>query len=232
MSRTIRVRMMSQALHAALTRPHAVMAIDIEALHATAATISAGTALTTAQTSVVTAAQRALGGTGKLQIRPRLTAAQRTQLSASVASLADAVAIGQRTEITTAVTAALEGQGWTVTVVHGGDPDRYTGIEATRDTEHFVAGAAAGELIADQAGAHDCDATVEAITASLSKIGMATITQDVPHGPAGGTLYALAGGPTRAHAVQASLRRDTPWAKSRQRQRTTPAAIRHVAGEQ
>src|SRR5262249_26490827 len=134
------------------------------------------------------------------------------------------------TQITTAVTNVLEGQGWTVTVIDGGDPDRYTGIEATRGTEHFVAGAAAGELIADQAGAHDCDATVEAITASLSQIGMATITQDVPPGAAGGTLYALAGGPTRAHAVQASLRRDKLRAK--RRQRTTPAAIRHVASDQ
>jgi hypothetical protein len=121
---------------------------------------------------------------------------------------ADLVAVQQRTLITEATRAALASEGWTVTVVDGGAADRYTGIEATRGTEHLVAAVGADDLIADQAGAHDCAATVEAITAGLEAIGAtAALVDDVPHDGQGGSLYALDGGPTKAHAIAATLRR-------------------------
>jgi hypothetical protein len=125
-------------------------------------------------------------------------------------SPADQLVIQQRTLIAETTRATLASEGWTVTVVDGGDADRYTGIEATRGTEHLVAAIGADDLIADQAGAHDCSATVDTITAGLTAIGAtATVVDDVPHDEQGGSLYALDGGPTKAHAIAATLRRKT-----------------------
>lgn len=128
--------------------------------------------------------------------------------TAAAMSAADQQAIQQRTLIAETTRAALASQGWTVTVVDGDGADRYTGIEATRGTEHLVAAVGADDLIADQAGAHDCAATVEAITAGFRAIGAtATVVDDVPHAGQGGSLYAVPGGPTKAHAIARTLRR-------------------------
>lgn len=220
MSRTTRLRVLCPALHGHLTRDHAVMAVDVDMLHGAAAAVAAGAPLTSAQRAMITSTHHALGATGLLTATATMAAPAHAQLAAEIAALADTAAIQQRTRITTAVTATLKREGWLVTVVDGGEPDRYTGIEATRETEHLVAAAGAGELIADQAGAHDCSATVQALAASLQEAGLAVeVTDDVPHDGSGGSLYSLPGGPTRADAVKASLRRSS--ATSRQRHRDT-----------
>jgi hypothetical protein len=222
--------MMSRVLFDSLTHPQAIMGMDVDALHAAADQIAAGAALTSAQTSAIEAAHHVLGGPGSLTAASRLPSADRAQMSAAVTALGDAAAIGQRTLITAAVTSALEDGGWTVTVVDGGDADRYSGIEATRDTEHLVAAAGAGELITDQSGARDCGGTVAVLTAALRRIGLVTIANDIPHAGAGGTLYALDGGPTRAHAVQASLRPERSANRADRRLRA-PAATRLTTGQ-
>ena len=103
-------------------------------------------------------------------------------------------------------------------MIDGGAADRYTGIEATRGTEHLLAAVGAEELIADQAGAHDCAATVQVIADGLRAVGAtATVTDDVPHDGQGGTLYAIEGGPSRAHAIAATLRRAAAPAPGRRR---------------
>jgi hypothetical protein len=150
------------------------------------------------------------GTGGALVAQGAMTASLATNTGAAMSgmSTADRLAIQQRTLIAETARAALASEGWTVTVVDGGDADRYTGIEATRGTEHLVAAVGTDDLIADQAGAHDCAATVDAITAALMAIGAtATVVDDVPHDGRGGSLYALDGGPTKAHAIAATLRR-------------------------
>lgn len=224
MSRTTRVRILSQRLLNCLTSDQAVMTVDVDALNAAAATVAAGAALTGAQRTMLTSAQHALGTAAPLTGGATMSTQARTQLAAGITALADTAAIGQRARIAAAVTSTLRREGWLVTVVEGGEPDRYTGIEATRGSEHLVAAAGAGELIADQAGAHDCAATVQALAAGLRQTGCAIeITDDTPHDGAGGTLYSLPGGPTRAHAVQASLRRSNTARRPRQR-----AAARNI----
>jgi hypothetical protein len=231
MSRTTRLRVLNLSVLDHLTREQAVMAVDVRALHACAATFAAGTALTRTETMAVAAAQRAFGTSGMLTASASMSAPARAQLAATVATMADTAAVEQRTRITTAVATALTGQDWTVTVVDGGSPDRYTGIEATRGTEHFVAAVGAGELIADQAGAHDCDATVEAVAESLQQIGTTVqVVQDVPHDGSGGSLYAISGGPTRAHAIQASLRVRSADPTTR-RSHSMPATAPPVVGQ-
>ena len=144
-------------------------------------------------------------------------------------SAADQLAVQQRTLITETTRAALASEGWTVTVVDGGGADRYTGIEATRGTEHLVAAVGADDLIADQAGAHDCAATVEAITAGLEAIGAtATVVGDVPHDGQGGSLYALDGGPTKAHAIAATMRRK---AAASRRRGGGPSPLRAISSD-
>jgi hypothetical protein len=231
MSRTTRLRVLNLSILSHLTREQAVMAVDVQALHACAATISVGATLTGAETMAVSVAQRAFGAPGMLTASTSMSAPARAQLAATIATMADTAAVEQRSRIATAVATVLRNQDWTVTVVDGGAPDRYTGIEATRGTEHFVAAAGAGELIADQAGAHDCDATVGAVAASLEQIGATvTVVQDVPHDGHGGSLYAISGGPTRAHAVQASLRMPPARAVAR-RPRSAPAAMPLITGQ-
>ncbi len=173
-------------------------------------------------------------GPGMLQGTGRVLGAQGSMdagavMSAMTAGAADLLAIQQRVLIAEATRAALASQGWTVTVVDGGDADRYTGIEATRGTEHLVAAVGADELIADQAGAHDCAATVDAITAGLEAIGAtAAVVNDVPHDGQGGSLYAVDGGPTKAHAIAATLRRK-PAASRRHGE--GPAPLRAITGD-
>src|SRR5438105_274435 len=109
--------------------------------------------------------------------------------TAASAGQAAMQAIEQRALIAEATRSALVGEGWTVTMVDGGGADRYTGLEATRGTEHLLAAVGSDELIADQAGAHDCAATVEVIADGLRAIGATpTVTDDVPHDGQGGTL--------------------------------------------
>ena len=115
-------------------------------------------------------------------------------------------------------------------MIDGGAADRYTGIEATRGTEHLLAAVGAEELIADQAGAHDCAATVQVIANGLRAVGAtATVTDDVPHNGQGGTLYAIEGGPSRAHAITATLRRAAAPAPGRRR--AAPPTLRTTTGD-
>jgi len=231
MSRTTRLRVLNLSILDHLTREQAVMAVDVHALHACAATIAAGAALTSTEAMAAATAQRAFGTPGMLTASASMSIPARAQLAATVTTMADTAAVEQRTRIATAVATALKGQDWTVTVVDGGSPDRYTGIEATRGTEHFVAAVGAGELIADQAGAHDCDATVDAVAESLRQIGTTVqVIQDVPHDGSGGSLYAISGGPTRAHAIQASLRARLPG-RAAPRSRSTPVSAPPVVGQ-
>jgi hypothetical protein len=200
MSRTTRVRVLNLDLHRALTHGPGVLQ---------------GTG-------------RVLGAQGSMSAGAAMSA-MTAGAAVSSMSAADLLAIRQRTLIAETTRAALARQGWTVTVVDGGGADRYTGIEATRGTEHLVAAVGADDLIADQAGAHDCAATVDAITAGLEAIGAtAAVVDDVPHDGQGGSLYALDGGPTKAHAIAATLRRK---ATASRRHGEGPAPLRAVTGD-
>jgi hypothetical protein len=232
MSRTtrVRVRVISQSLLASFTRPQAVMTCDVGSLYGAAAAIAAGTTLTSTQVSALEAARQVLGGGASIAAARGMSAHDRTLLAQSVSAMADAAATEQRGLVAATLATTLRADNWIVTVVDGGDPDRYTGIEATRGTEHLVAAVGPGELITDQAGAHDCDATVDTIVTGLQAIGWsAAIADDVRHDGTGGSLYALSGGPTKAHAVQATLRRDAVR-MSVARHGSTPSALRITAG--
>jgi hypothetical protein len=231
MSRTTRLRVLNLGILEHLTREQAIMAVDVDTLHACAATIAADATLNGAERTAMAAALRAFGKPGMLTASARMSAPARARLAATIITMADTAAIEQRSRIATAVASTLRDQNWIVTVVEGGAADRYTGIEATRGTEHLIAAAGAGELIADQAGAHDCAATMEAVAASLRQIGSTvTVTQDVPHDGCGGSLYSISGGPTHAHAVQASLRMRSACAPAHPR-RSTPATAPLRAGQ-
>jgi hypothetical protein len=230
MSRTTRMRL-DLSLLRKLTQDQAVMGVNTSALRAIADAVKTGTALSPGQIAEVTSAVDALGVPPLLGIGGSIAVAGRARLATAVSTLADNAAIQQRGRIAAAVTNTLKAEGWMVTVVDGGHPDRYTGIEATRNNEHLIAAVGPGELIADQAGAHDCAATADALAASLRELGgTVIITDDVPHDGTGGALYALPGGPTRAHAVQASLRALKQPSKSRRR--AVPASARLIAGSQ
>jgi hypothetical protein len=149
--------------------------------------------------------------------------------STAMAGRAAMEPVEQRALLAETTRNALLAEGWTVTMVEGGGTDHYTGIEATRGTEHLVAAVGFDELIADQAGAHDCAATMEVITAGLQAIGVEpAVTDDVRHDGQGGTLYAIRGGPTRAHAIAAALRRPAPAAG---RRRAAPSPLRTTTGD-
>jgi hypothetical protein len=206
MSRTTRVRVLNLDLHRTLTHGQGVLQ----------------------GTGRILGAQRAMDA-GAVMNAGAAVSAMSARAAVSSMGAADLLAIQQRTLIAETTRAALAEQGWTVTVVDGGDADRYTGIEATRGTEHLVAAVGADDLIADQAGAHDCAATVDAITAGLEAIGAtATVVDDVPHDGQGGSLYALDGGPTKAHAIAATLRRK---ATASQRHGEGPAPLRAIIGD-
>lgn len=142
----------------------------------------------------------------------------------------------RRAVLAEAATATLVAQGWTVTVAEG-DADHYTGIEATRGDEHLLAAVGADDLITDQAGAHDCAATMEAVFAGLRERGAdVTVTDDVEHDGSGGSLYTVTGaGPTRAHAIAATLRQaPRPAAgpgKPAGRHRQRPERLRNANGD-
>jgi hypothetical protein len=111
-----------------------------------------------------------------------------------------------RAVLTAGASTVLAAEGWMVTVVEG-DADHYTGIEATRGDEHLLAAVGTDDLITDQTGAHDCAATLDAILSGLQAEGAeVAVTNDVPHDGRGGSLYAIDGGPTRAHAIASTLR--------------------------
>lgn len=236
MSKTTRVRILSQPLRANLTRAQAVMACDVGTLYSAAATIAAGQALTSTQVATLNAVRDVLSlgqvAAARLVLPASsvLSAPDRKLAAQSAAALADAAAVEQRGLIASTVVNTLKAENWTVTVVDGGSPDRYTGIEATRGTEHLIAAVGPGELIADQAGAHDCGATVDTLTDGLREVGCAvTVCDDVPHDNSGGTLFALPARPTRAHAVQASLRPEVSRTGTGKR-RTAPPSVRLTAG--
>ncbi len=211
MSRTSRIHILSRPLHTDLTRAQALLACDVGSLYRAAAAIAAGAMPTRDQVQAFNAVHEALGGTAPIGPGPAMAREDRALLAASVAMLADTAAVRQRSMLASTVAHTLQAEGWTVTVIDAGGPDRYAGIEATRGTEQLVAAAGPGELIADQAGLHECGATVEVLASGLQEIGCAVaITDDVSQ-DGDGALFALPGGPTRAHAVQASLRRDPGW---------------------
>jgi hypothetical protein len=228
-SRTTRVRIMSQPLHARLTRAQALMACDVGALYAAAAAITAGQSLSAPQVATLMSVDEALSH------GMRLTAAQPVNLRArqvtagAVDAMARTVAVEQRAQLASTVVNTLKADNWTVTVVDGGDPDRYTGIEATRGTEHLIAAVGPGELIADQAGAHDCGGTVDTLVNGLRDVGFTlTVADDMPHDGSGGSLYSLRGGPTRAHAIQAGMRIELAGVRN-QKRRSAPPSIRMTA---
>ena len=201
MSRTTRIRVLNLTLHHELTHGQ-------EPLQGSGRTLGAQGAMT---------AQAAMTARGAMN-------------TAAAMSAADQQAIQQRTLIAETTQAALASQGWTVTMVDGDGADRYTGIEATRGTEHLVAAVGADDLIADQAGAHDCTATVEAITSALGAIGAtATVTDDVPARRAGREPLHGAGRPHQG----ARDRQDA--APAARRTRPTPrgsTTLRASAGDQ
>jgi hypothetical protein len=148
-------------------------------------------------------------------------------LYATDAALARAVAVEQRRLIASTTANTLMAANWTVTVVGGGAPDRYTGIEATRGTEHLLAAACYGELIVDQAGVDDRgagDDLVEGLrqvgaTVAAGTVAAGTVAAGTVAAGAGDrairTLYGLSGGPSLAHAIQAGLRRSQETAVPR-----------------
>lgn len=208
MSVPTHVRIISQPLLDSLTRPQAIMSCDVRSLYAAAAAVTAGATLTNGQSGALETVWQVLGGSAPIRVRPDLPAADRGPLARSIELLADSAAAEQRRLVTTTVANTLEAEDWTVTVVHGGPPGHYAGIEATRASEHLIVAVGPGELVVDQSGARDCGATVDMIINGLREIGWTTVIADAPHDGSGGSLYVLPGGPTRAHAVQASLRYD------------------------
>jgi hypothetical protein len=142
--------------------------------------------------------------------------------------------VEQRGVLAEATRATLVAHGWTVTVADG-DADHYTGVEATRGDEHLLAAVGADDLITDQAGAHDCGATLDAILSGLRADGAdVTVTEDVTHDGRGGSLYSVAGGPNRAHTIASTLRQ-TPRRNAapgqREARRAGPERLRNSAGD-
>jgi hypothetical protein len=234
MSRTSRVRIVSQSLMAALTA-NGLMSVDVSGLRTLAADIATGHVPTPAQAGVVHAASRASSGARQpaLAALPANIAeaatADRQRAASRLWQLADDVAVEQRNRLADALTSALTADGWAVTTVDGGAPGRFTGVEATRGDEHLLAAVGAGELLADQAGAADCRRTLSRITDAVRGLGVdVAVIDDVEHDGSGGALYTLPGGPTRAHAIQASLRH-APHART---VRPRPAAARPVKAVQ
>lgn len=142
--------------------------------------------------------------------------------------------VERRAVLAATTKAKLVAQGWTVTMVDG-DADHYTGIEATLGDEHLLAAVGADDLITDQAGAHDCGATLDAILSGLRADGAeVTIIDDVAHDGRGGSLYSVVGGPTRAHAIAVTLRQksqsEAASVKRRESHRRDPGPLRNTTG--
>jgi hypothetical protein len=206
MSRTSRIRIDAR-LRTALTSGHGSMSVG-GTLSAGSAGLSGESVGLAAGASMLSAGASALSGG-----MPALSMAQ------------------QRATLAEVVCATLDRGDWTVTVVDASEPDGYVGIEATRGSEHLLAAVGADELITDQAGSHDCAATVESIVSGLREAGAAvSVTDDVPHDGSGGSLYAIAGAPSRAHAIAATLRRPGSPGKTAARRRSGPDQLRSTAG--
>ncbi len=178
--------------------------------------------------------------------RPGLSRAQAVlacnveSLYAADAALARAVAVEQRRLIASTIANTLMAANWTVTVVDGGAPDRCTGIEATRGTEHLLAAACYGDLVVDQAGADDRGAGDDLVE-GLRQVGGTVVAGTAVAGQAAaagtgdraiGTLYGIRGGPSLAHAIQAGLRRSQVTAVTRPsggQTAVSPQGARHAA---
>src|SRR5260370_13102833 len=213
MGRTTRVRVLSKPLVASLTRAQAVMACAVSMFYSAAAMLAAGQTLTDAQVGTLNAVTDMLGLGQVLGCAPAAAAPDPKMVATSIAAMADATVVEQRGLLASTIVNTLMADNWTVTVVDGGDPDRYTGIEATRGTEHLIAAVGPDELTVDQVGAHDCGGTVDVLVEGLLEIGCALmIADDTPHKGSGGPVYALEGGPTLAHATPLSVRHEVPAA--------------------
>ena len=112
-----------------------------------------------------------------------------------------------------------------VTVVDGGDADHSTRVEANRGDRHLLA------------------ATLNAVLVGLRTSGVeVTVTDDVAHDVRSASLYAIASGPTRAHAIAATLRqrfqarpgaaRRQPAVRGRRGFATPPATARPLDSRQ
>ena len=138
-------------------------------------------------------------------------------------------AIEQRALIAEATRNALVSEGWTVTMIDGGAADRYTGIEATRGTEHLLAAVGADELIADQAGAHDCAATVrgDRRRAAGDRRDPDRHRRRSARRAGRHLVRRSRAGRRRAHAIAATLRRAAAPAR---RRRAAPSTLRTTTG--
>ncbi len=193
-----------------MSHAQAVMACDADLLRLGADALAAGGRLTGLQYSALLAAGTLLADAPAAPViktgpasAPRLATA-----------IAEAVAVAQRDMVAAAVVTTLQAENWTVTVVEGGAPDRYTGIEASCGTGHVVVAVGPAELLADQAGAHDDQSVIDLLVQGLREVGWAVAIDGDPRERCHRSLYKLPGEPTRAHAVQASLRRH-PSAQAR-----------------
>ena len=207
------LRVLSQPLTADLTRAQALLACDVDALYAVAQAVTAGHPLASPQLALLAAVREVLSFDPAelvIHLPPQSAAGQDTdQLTGQeVAAIADVAAVGQRGLIASTITNTLLAENWTVTLVEGGPPERFTGIEATRATEHLLVGVGYGEFIADEAGAGERGA-IESLIEGLRETGCVVARTDAePAGEPRRTLYALRGGPSLAHAIQSLLRRE------------------------
>jgi hypothetical protein len=183
------------------------MACDVASLHAAAADLTASGRLTNGQVAMVRDVQHLLGGP-PVSIPATLSEQDRLELADSITAMAGTVAARQRDLLASTVVNGLRANDWTVLVVEGGAPDRYTGIEASRGAERLIAAVGPGELIADHATASgSTTTTASTLTTGLQEAGLAiVVTDEAPREGPSGTLFTLPGGPTPAHAVQSCLR--------------------------
>jgi hypothetical protein len=197
-----RIRVVSEPA-AAPSHAQALMACDAALLRSVANAVAAGEQLTPAQASALRRADELLTdapAAAKTMTRPAAGA----RLASAIA---DSVAVAQRDLLTAAVVTTLQAENWTVTVVAGSAPDRFTGIEASCGTGHLVVAVGAAELLADQACAHGSSAVIDLLVEGLREVGWAAAVDDSsPCDQCRVSLYALSGEPTRAHAVETSLR--------------------------
>ncbi len=202
MSSGARIRVVSEPA-AGPSHAQALMACDAALLRSAADAMTAGEQLTPAQASALRAA-------GELLADAPAAAETITRPAAGArlaAAIADSVAVAQRDLVTAAVVTTLRAENWTVTVVEGSAPDRFTGIEASCGTGHVVVAVGPAEMLADQACARNSRSVIDLLVEGLREVGWAAAVDDSsPCDRCHVSLYALPGEPTRAHAVQASLR--------------------------
>lgn len=180
-----------------------LMACDAALLRSSAEAVAAGEQLTPARASALRAAGELLGDApAAAEMMTRAAAGIRL---ATV--VAESVAVAQRDLVTAAVVTTLRAENWTVTVVEGSAPDRFTGIEASCGNGHVIVAVGAAELLASQACAHSSRFVIDLLVEGLREVGWAAAVDDSSAcDRCRVSLYALPGEPTRAHAIQASLR--------------------------